>query len=104
MSRARKLPLLEGIAPEQLARAAATIRVLGHPDRLKILEVMEGGEVTVTDIQERVGLSQATVSQHLAKLRAYGIVAAERAGQNVFYTVAEPKVEHILQCIRKCDI
>jgi len=104
MAKGKMGALIQGIAPEQLARAAATIRVLGHADRLRILEVLENGESTVTDIQDQVDLPQATVSQHLAKLRAHGIVAADRAGQNVYYSVVEPKVQHILQCIRRCDL
>ena len=104
MAKGRLHGLIQGIAPEQLERAAATIRLLGHPDRLRILEVLEMGESTVTDIQEQVELPQATVSQHLAKLRAHSIVAADRVGQNVYYSVVEPKVELILQCIRQCDL
>jgi ArsR family transcriptional regulator len=100
----KRSTLILGIAPELLERAAATIRVLGHPDRLKIVAVLEAGDATVSEIQAQVGLPQATVSQHLAKLRAYGIVAASRFGQNVFYSVVEPKVEHILHCIRECDL
>jgi ArsR family transcriptional regulator len=104
MTRAQKQNLLRGIDPELLNRAARTIRVLGHPDRLKIVEVLEAGEATVTAIQERVGLPQAIVSQHLARLRAHGIVDCRRDGQHVIYSIVEPKVEHILRCIRTCDL
>ena len=104
MTRGKTQGLIQGIVPEQLERAAATIRLLGHADRLRILEVLETSESTVTDIQDKVDLPQATVSQHLAKLRAHGIVAADRAGQNVYYSVIEPKVQLILQCIRQCDL
>lgn len=103
MGRPKLKSLIHGIAPAQLERAAATIRVLGHRDRLRILEVLETSESTVTDIQEQVELPQATVSQHLAKLRAQGIVAADRVGQNVYYSVVEPKVRLILECIRQYD-
>lgn len=96
--------LLRGIDPELLTRAARTIRVLGHPDRLKIVEVLERGDATVTEIQEKVELRQAIVSQHLARLRAHGIVDCRRDGQHVIYSIVEPKVEHILRCIRTCDL
>lgn len=97
-------PLLRGIEPAQLARAAETIKLLGHPERLKIVEVLETGECTVSDIQSELDLPQAIVSQHLAKLRALGIVSAQRDGVHVYYRVMEPKVRHILECIRKCDV
>jgi ArsR family transcriptional regulator len=96
--------LLRGVDPELLNRAAQTIRVLGHVDRIKIAEVLEGGDATVTEIQENVDLPQAIVSQHLARLRAHGIVASTRDGQNVVYSLVEPKVLHILNCIRNCDL
>ncbi|MFQ5705758.1 MAG: ArsR/SmtB family transcription factor [Gemmatimonadales bacterium] len=103
MTKRNATAALRGIDPKLLERAADTIRLLGHPERLKILEVLEGGEATVSDIQNQLGISQPIVSQHLAKMRGYGIVAAERDGVHVYYRVVEPKVEHILQCIRQCD-
>ena len=100
----KKKPLLRGIDPALLTRAADTIRVLGHVDRLKIVEVLEGGDATVGEIQEKVALPQPIVSQHLARLRAHGIVEPNRDGQHVIYALVEPKVEHILRCIRTCDL
>jgi ArsR family transcriptional regulator len=97
-------PLLRGVDPDVLSRAAQTIRVLGHADRIKIAEVLEGGDATVSEIQEKVELPQAIVSQHLARLRAHGIAASRREGQNVVYSLVEPKVLHILACIRNCDL
>ena len=99
-----KQPLLRGIDPELLTRAADTIRVLGHPDRLKIVEVLETSDASVSEIQEKAELSQPVASQHLARLRAAGIVEATRDGQHVIYSLVEPKVEHILRCIRTCDL
>ncbi|MDH3206189.1 MAG: metalloregulator ArsR/SmtB family transcription factor [Gemmatimonadota bacterium] len=96
--------LLRGIDPALLTRAADTIRVLGHPDRIKIVEVLEERDATVSEIQDEVELSQPIVSQHLARLRAHGIVDSTRDGQHVIYSLVEPKVEHILRCIRQCDL
>ncbi|MEJ2237739.1 MAG: metalloregulator ArsR/SmtB family transcription factor [Gemmatimonadales bacterium] len=104
MPHTTKKPLLRGIDPEALSRAADTIKLLGHPERLKIVEILESGEATVSQIQEELGMPQAIVSQHLAKMRGCGIVAAERDGVHVYYSVLEPKVRHILECIRRCDV
>ncbi|MDP3910832.1 MAG: metalloregulator ArsR/SmtB family transcription factor [Gemmatimonadales bacterium] len=95
--------LLRRIDPAVLQRAAEIIKMLGHPQRLKIVEVLERGAATVSDIQHAVGVSQAVVSQHLARMRGCGIVAAQRDGVNVHYRVVEPKVHHVLNCIRECD-
>lgn len=99
-----KSQLIRKVNPKVLSRAAEIIKMLGHPDRLKIVEVLETGEATVSDIHHALGLSQPSVSQHLAKMRGAGIVAARRDGINVFYHIVEPKVWHILTCIRTCDI
>jgi len=90
------------IDPALLTRAAAVIKCLGHPLRLQLLDAMEGGEATVTDLQTRTGASQAMVSQQLATLRGHGIVTARRDGPFVRYAIAEPKVHQILACIRGC--
>lgn len=104
MNEIKPTPLLRGIDPAQLSRAAETIKMLGHPDRLKIVEILEAGGATVSEIQAELDLPQAIVSQHLAKLRGLKIVAARRDGIHVHYRVMEPKVRHILECIRKCDV
>jgi DNA-binding transcriptional ArsR family regulator len=96
--------LVRSIQPEALSRAAEVIKLLGHPERLKIVEVLEREEATVTKIQEALDLAQAIVSQHLAKMRGHDIVAARRDGTHVYYRIAEPKVHDILNCIRKCDM
>ena len=88
--------------PALLDRAASVIKCLGHPLRLLLLHAMEAGEATVSDLQARTGASQAMVSQQLATLRGHGLVTARRDGPFVRYSIAEPKVLHILACIRGC--
>ena len=101
----RTAQLVRTIEPEHLARAADVIKLLGHPERLKIVEVLEESrETTVTAIQETLDLPQAIASQHLAKLRGAGVVAARRDGNHVYYRIVEPKVHHILNCLRHCDM
>jgi ArsR family transcriptional regulator len=95
--------LLRRIDPAVLARAADIIKLLGHPERLKIVEVLERGEASVSEIRDAVDLPQAIVSQHLARLRGANVVAARRDGVHVLYRVVEPKVHHVLTCIRDCD-
>ena len=99
-----KKQLIRKVNPRVLNRAAEIIKMLGHPERLKIVEVLEAGEASVSDIHAALRLSQPTVSQHLAKMRGAGIVSARRNGVNVYYRVIEPKVWHILTCIRTCDM
>lgn len=88
------------ISAEVLERAASVIRCLGHPLRLRLLESLEHGEKSVSELQEYSGASQPTVSQHLMVLKAHGIVDLRRQGPYMLYWVIEPKVKVILECIR----
>ena len=88
------------IGPEVLRRAAAVLRCLGHPLRLRLLEALETGEKTVSELQEYAGVSQPMASQHLMVLKAHGVVDLRRAGPFARYSIVEPKVKSILECIR----
>lgn len=92
------------IDPRVLLDAAEMIRVLGHPVRLRIVECLEDGERTVSDLQEDLGAPQAAVSQQLARMRAAGIVQGRREGVNVRYSIADPRVTQMLNCLRHCDL
>ena len=96
--------LIRAIDPAALSKAADVIKVVGHPDRLRILEVLEEGEKAVGEIQELLDMPQAIVSQHLAKMRGCNIVESRRDGIHVYYHIIEPKVKHILNCIRHCHL
>lgn len=96
-------PQIRTVKQEVLVRAAEIIKLLGHPLRLKIVEVLEDGDATVSAIQETLDLPQAIVSQQLAKLKSLNVVSSQRDGVNVVYTLVEPKVPRILNCIRECD-
>ena len=90
------------MALEILEPMAVALRVLGHPDRLRILDALQrDGEMPVHEITEAVKLSQASTSLHLGKLKQAGLIAAERRGQEVWYRIADPNAVTILDCIRK---
>lgn len=90
--------------PRVLAEAADMVRVLGHPVRLRIVELLEAGEQTVKEIQAALAAPQALVSQQLARMRAAGIVAGRRHGANVSYRITDPRVVRMLDCLRHCDL
>jgi len=67
-------------------------RALGHPHRLRILELLAQRETSVDALAERVGLSIANASQHLRLLRAAGLLTSRRNGKHVLYVVSDPPV------------
>ncbi len=87
-----------------LEAAAGVIKMLGHPMRLRIVELLEGGERTVGELTAALDAEQAIVSQQLVKLRRKGIVSGRRRGVNVYYRVENARVLKILDCVRGCDV
>lgn len=79
-------------APTETAVVAKYFRGLGDPTRLRILELLEEGELTVGEIIERVGQAQPKVSNHLACLRWCGYVEARREGRFAVYRLADERV------------
>ena len=80
---------------------ADLFRALGHPVRVRILEVLqEAGSLTVGEIQQQVGLEGANASQHLAILRVQGIVEVRREGTKAWYSVPDPDIFDLLATAR----
>lgn len=80
-------------------KAEAMLKLLANAKRLMILCHLVKGKKTVGNLVELVGLSQSSLSQHLAKMREYGLVEAEKQGQMVFYSIGSPEVEAILSTL-----
>lgn len=70
--------------------ATELLKALANPHRLLILCQLEAGEMQVSRLQTGSGLSQSALSQHLARLREDGLVAARREGTAVFYSITNP--------------
>lgn len=64
--------------------------ILSHPDRVRLIEELRGGELDVGTLQERLGISHSRVSQHLSLLRAARLVEERRQGRQVFYHLRSP--------------
>lgn len=71
---------------------ARIVRILAHPRRLEIVELLGGREWTVTEIADAVHLSQSGTSQHLAALRRVGIVEVRRDGAFMYYRLADQTI------------
>jgi DNA-binding transcriptional ArsR family regulator len=76
---------------------ASLFRVLGHPTRIRILELLRDGERSVGVLQGELGLDSGGTSQQLAALRRIGLVEARRDGTNVYYRIADERVFDLLE-------
>ena len=77
--------------------AAEVFQLLSHPPRLRILEELRRGEACVCHLQAVLDRPQAYVSQQLRVLREAGAVADRREGVLVYYHIADPQLEHLLE-------
>lgn len=64
-----------------------------NPKRIEILDLLRGREMTVTDIQKKVGVAKAHASLMLSVMRMKNILKARREGQNIYYSIANTKIE-----------
>lgn len=81
---------------ERSQDVASYLKVLANSSRLLILCELNLGERSVGALEEAVGLTQSALSQHLAKLRANGIVATRRDAQTIYYRLADPRAVRMM--------
>lgn len=77
--------------------AAAFLKALGNPGRLRLLCLLVPGEMTVSELEEALGATQSYVSGQLLKLRKQGFVADSKRGRNVTYRLADERVERVME-------
>ena len=83
------------------AEAVEMLKLLANEHRLLVLcELVVRGEASVGVLADAVGLSQSALSQHLARLRAHGLLATRRDAQTVFYRVADRNVGRVLALLK----
>ena len=103
---------MAGLLPEVMAQSknvetalkrfkAEFFKALAHPGRIRIIECLRTGEKTVGDIQAYLTDEPASASQHLALLRAKGIVVGRKSGTSVYYRVRDPKIFDLLDVARE---
>lgn len=94
MSSTKRLTSLEA-----LTQAAECLRILAHPHRLRMVQMLLQGDHTVTELAEACELPRAMASEHLRLMQRCGFLSSQREGRKVYYKVIEPHLKSILQCI-----
>ena len=83
----------------------AKLKAIGDPNRLRILHLLSYGELSVSGLQQALGMSQSQVSRHLAYLRSVGLVTDQREGNQIFNKLTSPcngthrALAHFLECL-----
>ncbi|WP_320670222.1 ArsR/SmtB family transcription factor [Patulibacter defluvii] len=80
---------------------AEFFRLLGHPARVRILELLRDGERSVGELQAALGLDSSGTSQHLTAMHRQGVLERRRAGTSVFYRVKDPRIFQLLEIAKQ---
>ena len=86
----------EAISDRDLERLSLTYRVLGDPNRLKIVMVLRNVEMCVCDLAAFTGLSESAMSHQLRRLKDLALVKSRREGQIIYYTLDDEHVTELL--------
>ena len=90
------------VVPIPLYQAKAELfRTLGHPVRIRVLEILQHGPTPVSELLQQLAIEPSSLSQQLAVLRRAGIVTSTRAGSAVIYQLAAPDVADLMQAARR---
>src|SRR5208337_5068819 len=95
------------IESEVFERQAVICRAFAHPKRLQLLDILGRGERRVFELQKALDISKANLSQHLAILKAAGVVTARRDGKDVRCSLTLPEVKracHLIHAVLRSQI
>lgn len=88
--------------PKPIHRIKADFfRTLGHPARVRILELLRDGELTVGELQAELEIDSSGTSQHLGTMRRQGLLESRRAGTSIYYRVRDPRTFQLLETARQ---
>lgn len=95
--------LTERIDTEKLQTAINMLKVIAHPVRLAIVDVLtENTKMTVLEIQEAMGIEQAIASQQITLMEDKGVLKSEKVGRNKYVSLRFPKLKNIVTCLENC--
>lgn len=99
----KNVEFLSSVADEipfdYLCVTAECLKAIAHPTRLQILLYIMKGDFTVDEISKHCELSQAQTSGHLRLMEGKGLLSRERRGRTVFYSILEPHLIDVMECI-----
>jgi DNA-binding transcriptional ArsR family regulator len=95
--KASRTPKLTSL--DNLQEAAECLRTLAHPVRLRMVQLMLRGELTVGELAEACEIPSHMASEHLRMMQHCRLLARRQEGRRIYYQVAEPTVERLMDCI-----
>ena len=84
---------------EALGQAAECLKVLAHPHRLRMVQMLLRGDYTVGELAEACEIVPHMASEHLRTMQRCGFLESRKDGQRRYYHVVEPHLKNIMQCV-----
>lgn len=97
MARRTRQPELLDLAA--LEEAAACLKMIAHPHRLRMIQMLLGGEYAVGELAEACEILPHAASTHLRLMQHCGLLESQRDGRQVYYRVAEPHLADLMRCV-----
>jgi DNA-binding transcriptional ArsR family regulator len=86
--------------PEVFDRIAERLRILAHPHRLRMVEMLLAGKYSVGELAESCSIPSHMASEHLRLMQHCGLLGSEKEGRYTFYRIAEPNLQRLLLCLK----
>ena|SRR5438876_811237 len=98
-ARPRKSPSLTPL--DALAQAAECLKILAHPHRLRMIQMLLHGRYTVGQLAEACGIPSHMASEHLRLMQRSGLLASKKEGRKAYYEIAELHLANIMICVEE---
>lgn len=95
------LPDMELLPAPALREAAECLKVLAHPVRLRIVDILMQGQFPVSDIADMCDVQPHQCSEHLRLLQGHGLLQSKRSGRCVYYRISDRRLPEMLKCVRR---
>ncbi|MBI9017486.1 MAG: winged helix-turn-helix transcriptional regulator [Phycisphaerae bacterium] len=92
---------LKLLSDETFEKAAECLKVMAHPARLKIVNILMQGEFPVHEIAQLCNCTPNQTCEHLRLLKGQGLLASQRKGRAVYYEIISPQLPGLINCISK---
>ncbi|MCB9203211.1 MAG: helix-turn-helix transcriptional regulator [Flavobacteriales bacterium] len=95
------------ITESQILRMSEILKTIAHPVRLDILKILHHYKnMTVSDIQKNLDCNceQATLSNHLIKMKDKGLLKSVKEGKNIIYSIVDENICKIFKCMQECKL
>lgn len=79
-----------------LKAVAIFFKTIAHPDRIRLIGLLKNGEMDVSELQNAMGVSQSSVSQHLKILKFNGLVESRHSGKHHYYYLVSPLIAEVI--------